>query len=223
MILRRALCCVLAGLLVAAPAQAVENAAYGEAFVGAFTEACVPQRLSYPGTRAHAESLGWTNAEPDAHPELAAMMSTMNAALAEAEDMEATFDYRIYARPVAEAPHYLIVSRTSFEMEPLSEGAEPDIWTYIGCYLYNFDATGPIDPAPMTAFTGKPIAREVDQEGLVSYLWGPPCPLPRTGDSYLTYVADDSPHKATTGFSGLMIKFETSEPDEGEAVPETYC
>jgi hypothetical protein len=103
------------------------------------------------------------------------------------------------------------------------EDPAPDILAYNGCYLYNFDAAAPIDPAPVLALTGKPIAREINENGLVSYLFGPPCPMPRTGDTYLTFVADDSPHKAQTAFSGLMIKFDTSVPDPGEVVPETYC
>ena len=208
--------------LAAAPAIAAESADYGQAFVDAFAEACVPERLSYPGTRANAEKLGWMAAERSAHPELAAMMKVMDAGALEAEaEMQGTFAYQIYAKTVAEVPHYLIVSRSTFIVGEPDDPLNP--WVRIGCYLYNFDASAPIDPAPVSAFTGNPIAREVDQEGIVSYLWGPPCPMPRTGDTYMTFVADDSPHKSQTGFSGLMMKFETSEPDEGEEVPETYC
>lgn len=215
--------CLAALALSVAPVSA-QDAAYGEAFVDAFAAACVPERLSYAGTRATAESLGWTTAERSAHPELETMMAAMDAGAAEAaEDMEATFEYGLYAKPVTDLPHYLIVTRASFIMEGFGENDEPDTWVYIGCYLYNFDATAPIDPAPMTALTGNEIAGEVNEDGLVSYLWGPPCPMPRTGDSYLTFIADDSPHAAQTGFSGLMIKFETSEPGEGDVVPESYC
>jgi hypothetical protein len=220
----RAAALAVSAVVAAFPAPAQDSTEYGQAFVDTFAAACVPERLSYPGTRANAEKLGWTAAERDAHPELAAMMAKMDeGALEAAEEMQGTFDYRIYAKPVADVPHYLIVSRATFLMEGFGENEEPDEWVYIGCYLYNFEATAPIDPAPMSALTGQPIAREVDQDGLVSYLWGPPCPMPRTGDSYLTFVSDESPHAAQTGFSGLMVKFETSEPDEGEVVPETYC
>lgn len=210
-------------LLTAAPGAAFANG-YAQTFVDTFTEACVPHRLSYEGTLAHARSLGWTAAQRTDHAELDAMMTIMEAGAAEAADeMQGTFAYDFYTRPVDGTPHYLFVSRVTFVVEEPEPGEEPDPWVYIGCYLYNFDATAPIDPEPMTTFTGKPIARHVDQDGLVSYLWGPPCPLPRTGDSYLTFVAEDSPHVAETGFSGLMVKFETSEPDPGEDVPDTYC
>lgn len=209
-------------LLLGAGALAEDAPAdYGHAFVDAFAEACVPERLSFPGTKALAETLGWTPAERVAHPELAAMMAIMDAGADEAaRDMQGTFDYQLYVKPVAEVDHYLVVSRASFVVD---FGDEPDVWTYIGCYLYNFDASAPIDPAPVTALIGNPISRSVDQDGLVSHLWGPPCPMPRTGDSYLTFVAEGSPYAAQTGFSGLMMKFETSEPDPDEVVPETYC
>lgn len=208
---------------VAAPsAMATESADYGAAFVDAFATACVPERLSYAGTRANAEALGWITAERDAHPELMAMMSVMDSAAASAaEEMEGAFEHGLYTKPVADLPHYLVVSRASFNIGEPDDPLNP--WVYVGCYLYNFDATAPIDPAPVSALTGNAVAQQVDNEGLVSYVWGPPCPMPRTGDSYLTFIADNSPHAAQTGFSGLMLKFETSELDPGAAIPEPYC
>lgn len=212
-------------VLAAAPAGATESGDYGRAFVAAFAEACVPERLSYAGTKANAERLGWRVAQRDAHPELAAMMAKTDEGLAEAADMQPSFDYALYAKPIAETEHFLVVSRSSFVMDFSSgeEGEEPEVWAYIGCYLYNFDAIEPIDPAPMTALIEKPISHSLDQDGLVAHVWGPPCPMPRTGDSYLTFIAENSAGSMQTGFSGLMVKFETSEPDPGEVVPATYC
>lgn len=223
----RALCGLALSALPALPAAAATPAApaaYGEAFVAAFAEACVPQRLSYPGTKANAESLGWTLAQRQDHSELETMMARMDAGVAEAaKDFNATTDLEIYRKPVAGIDHYLVVARSSFVMEGFGENEAPDTWVYIGCYLYNFDATAPIDPSPVTALIGKPISHTVDEQGLVGHVWGPPCPMPRTGDTYMSYIADSSPVVAETGFSGLAIKFETSEPDPGEVVPETYC
>jgi hypothetical protein len=220
---RRAAIAALA--LAASPALAEVPADYGQTFVDTFAAACVPERLSYPGTKANAEKLGWTVTERSAHPELSAMMAKMDEGAAEAAaDMQGTFEFELYSKSVVDLPHYLVVARSSFIVDGLGkEGEEPDPWVYIGCYLYNFDATAPIDPAPVTALTGKPIASTVEDNGLVGYVWGPPCPMPRTGDTYMSFFADGSPHTASTGFSGLTIKFETSEPDPGEVVPETYC
>lgn len=207
-------------LVAVSPAGAVESEDYGRAFVDAFAEACVPQRLSYPGTQAQAVSAGWSPAERTADPELDAMMAVAEAA-ADDPELPTEFDYHIYTRPIAAQTHYLVVSRASFTIGEADDPLNP--WVYIGCYLYNLDATAPIDPAPVSALTGNPIANEVDQEGLVSYVWGPPCPMPRTGDTYLSFIADDSPHVSQTGFSGLMMKFDTSEPDPGAEPPEPYC
>ncbi len=215
----------IALLALAATPSAAQDSGYEQAFVDAFGEACVPERLSYEGTKANAEGLGWVAAARGDHPELATMMAKMDAGLAEAADMQPTIAYQLYTKPVADVPHYLVVTRSSFVMDGSlgEQDEEPEVWTYIGCYLYNFDAAGPIDPAPMTALVEKPISRSIDQDGLVGHVWGPPCPMPRTGDSYLSFIADNSPAAAQTGFSGLMVKFETSEPDPGEEVPETYC
>lgn len=210
------------GQLAPLPAAAAD---YGQAFVDAFAAACVPERLSYAGTRSTAVKLGWMPADRSAHPELASMMAKMDEAAAEAAaEMQGTFEHQVYARPIAGEPHYLIVSRSSFVVDfGGAQAGAADRWTYVGCYLYNFDAAAPIDPAPLSALTGQPIAHALDEDGVVSYVWGPPCPMPRTGDSYLTFIAEDSPQVTRTGFSGLMVKFETSEPDPGEVVPETYC
>ena len=222
----RAIVAALTALVLAGAALAEDTPPeYGQAFVDAFAGACVPERLSYPGTKANAEALGWAPAEREAHPELAAMMAIMDEGAAEAaEEMDATFEHQLYVKPVAETDHFLVVSRSTFIIEGFGDpDEEPDPWVRIGCYLYNFDATAPIDPAPVTALIENPISQSVEQDGIVSYVWGPPCPMPRTGDTYMTFLADGSPLVAQTGFSGLMMKFETSEPDEGEKVPETYC
>ncbi len=216
--MQRAAVLSLAGMALAAMPAHAGSAAYGEAFVGAFAQACVPARLSYPGTRANAETLGWATVERSAHPELDAMMAVAEAELESDPEMQPTFEYQAYSKPVEGQAHYLVVARSSFVV---SDPADP--WVFIGCYLYNFDAAEPIDPAPVTALIGNPIAQQVDQDGLRSWSWGPPCPMPRTGDTYLSHVSEGSPHVSTTGFSGLMLKFQTSEPDPGEAVPETYC
>ena len=61
----------LSGSAVPAHAGAPE----GPAFVAAFAEACVPQRLSYPGTLDHAKSAGWSEVAENAHPELDAVLA----------------------------------------------------------------------------------------------------------------------------------------------------
>ena len=207
----------LVAALGAAPAHAAPSA-YDLAYVDAFAEACVPQRLSYPGTQQTALAAGWTEVERTAHPELDAMMAISEAAAADPELFDASFEYRIFAKPIEGVTHYLLVSRASAAIE---EGGNP--WINIGCYLYNFEAVEPIDPEPVTALIGKPIANAQADMHINGWIWGPPCPMPRTGDTYLTFIPEVSQYKDQTGFTGLVLKFDTSEPKPDEVVPDSYC
>ena len=81
----------LVAALGAAPALAAPTA-YDLAFVSEFAEACVPQRLSYPGTQDNALAKGWTTVERSAHPELDAMMAISEAAAADPELIDATYE-----------------------------------------------------------------------------------------------------------------------------------
>jgi hypothetical protein len=207
----------LVAALGAAPALAAPSA-YDLAFVDAFAEACVPQRLSYPGTQQTALAAGWTAVERTAHPELDAMMAISEAAAQDPELFDVSYEYRIFSKPIEGTPHYLLVSRSSAAIEA---GGDP--WINIGCYLYNFEALEPIDPEPVSALTGQPIANSQIDMHLAGWIWGPPCPMPRTGDTYLTFIPEVSQYKDKTGFSGLVLKFDTSEPKPDEVVPDSYC
>lgn len=207
----------LVAALGAAPALAAPTA-YDLAFVSEFAEACVPQRLSYPGTQDNALAKGWTAVERSAHPELDAMMAISEAAAADPELIDATYQYRIFSKPIEGQPHYLLVSRAGAAIE---EGGDP--WITIGCYLYNFEALAPIDPEPVSALTGQPIANSQINMHINGWIWGPPCPMPRTLDTYLTFIPEVSQYKDQTGFTGLVLKFSTSEPKPGEVVPDSYC
>ena len=212
----------LAGLMVACAAMpaAAAPSQYDLDFVSAFADACVPQRMSYDGTRETALAEGWARVERSAHPELDAMMAKSEAAAVDPE-LQMTFDYVLFSKAIQGQAHYLVVSRSSAIIGEPDDPLNP--WVYIGCYLYNLDATGPIDPEPVTALIGNPIANSINEDDIVGYLWGPPCPMPRTGDTYLTFVGAGSSQVDVGGFTGLVLKFDTSEPAEGEVVPSTYC
>lgn len=77
----------------------------------------------------------------------------------------------------------------------------------------------------MTRLLGRPIAYTtdggdpfyaVDPTELVSTVWGPPPGLPRTLDTYLTFIPKSSPHAAQVGFTGIVLKFSTLLPDRSE-------
>lgn len=198
------------------PALAAPSA-YDVAFVAAFEEACVPGRLGYQSTRDTAEAAGWQQVAPHAHPELAALLAVSEEA-AQDPELPATYEMAAYGREVGGLPHFLVVSRTG---AVISEGRPPLM--QVGCYLYNLDATAPVDPEPVTSLIGQPIARSDEADGALSHVWGPGCTMPRTFDTYLGFVAEGSAMAARVPFTGVALNFTTSEPEPGEEVPETYC
>jgi len=187
------------------------------AFVKAFEEACVPGRLGYQSTRDAAESAGWRPVERDVHPELSALLAASDEA-ARDPDLESTYEMAVYGRDIGGQPHYLVVSRTS---AVITEGEAP--FVQIGCYLYNLDATTPVSPEPVSALIGNPISRTDEANGAIAHVWGPGCTMPRTFDTYLSFVAEGSELAASVPFTGVALNFTTSEPAPDEVVPTTYC
>lgn len=190
----------------------------GEAFVAAFGEVCIPERLSYKGTLALAEDLGWepvaTGENADYDLFIAHAEALLAEEIAEVPDFSQGSDGAWFTREIGGRSHLLAVSYL------LTEYLDA-----LGCYLYDFAATAPIDPEPVTRLLGQPIAHTtdggdpfyaVDPELLVTTVWGPPPRLPRTLDTYLTFIPQGSEVAAQTGFTGLMLKFSTSLPDREE-------
>lgn len=194
------------------PAHA--DAVDAEAFVAAFGEVCIPERLSYEGTVALAGQSGWTLVMPGANEPFDRFIEHAETLLQEEIADEPDFyhgsDGAWFTREIGGRPHLLAVSLLLTEFMDTA-----------GCYLYDFAATEPIDPEPLTRLLGRPMGYTtdggdpdyaVDPAELVSMVWGPPPALPRTGDTYLTFIPEGSPHAARIGFTGLMLKFSTSLP-----------
>lgn len=197
----------LAALLLATPALAAPGP-YDVAFVEAFMAACAPERQSYEGTQQAALAAGWARTEVTANPELEQMMQ-VSLAGAEAAGFEISYQFEIFAREIEGTAHYLVVSRTSASTE--NSGAPTVL---IGCYLYNFDAAAPVDPDAVTAAIDSPIINQQIDMHVGAWLWGAPPSLPGTGDVYMTFLPETSHYREETGFTGLVLKFSTSEPDE---------
>jgi hypothetical protein len=197
---------LVAGLIAlgATPTLAAP-ASYDVAFVSEFADACVPGRLGYQSTQDAAAAAGWSKVETSSHPMLSSLMDA-SAEAAKDPELKSTFEYTAFSKAIEGKPHFLVVSLTSALI-----GDDTKPWVLVGCYLYNFDATA------------QPIANSRAEGGAVSYLWGPPCPMPRTGDTYLTFVAAGGEVAAQVPFTGVALNFSTSVPDPGEVVPATYC
>jgi len=179
---------------------------FSAAFVETFREACVPERLSYEGTVGHARALGWATVEPSSHPEFAKVMEHSAKGLeeAKADGLELSFRQVSLVRTVESRDLHLIVSFTGSEY-----------LDQIGCYLYDFAATEPVDAAAVGRMLGIAApAQSMETAEITSHVWGPPPSMPRTLDTYLTYIPAGSPHVEQTGFDGVVLKFSTSAPEE---------
>ncbi len=198
----------LLGLVLLASVNVCEAAAnpFSAAFVETFREACVPERLSYEGTVGHAKALGWVAVEPSSYPEFAKVMEHSAKGLeeAKADGLELSFQHVALARKVESRDLHLIVSFTGSEF-----------LDQISCYLYDFAATAPVDAAAVGQMLGIAApAQSMETAEITSHVWGPPPSMPRTLDTYLTYIPAGSPHVEQTGFDGVVLKFSTSAPDE---------
>lgn len=208
----------IAALMLLALTPAHATAPDGEAFVAAFGEVCIPQRLSYKGTLALAAKLGWQPVRTGENPDYDRFISFAEALL----EKEIAEDPKLYdeskgawfTRDIDGRPHLLAVNYLLTK-----------VLDTLGCHLYDFAATTPIDPQPVTRLLDHPVAYTthggdpqyaVDPAILVVTVWGPPPRLPRTGDTHLTFVPEGSSVAARTGFTGVTLKFSTSLPDRAE-------
>jgi hypothetical protein len=194
-------------LLLASTTVPVAASDWPARFVETFNSACVPQRLSYEGTVAQAKAEGWAEFQPADHSEFGAVMAKSDAAAKEeAEELEMSFRSSTFARDVDERPLHLVVS--FMESEYLDA---------VGCYLYDFEATEPVPASAVSNILGIKPAQSHRDDTMTSYVWGPPPSMPRTLDTYMTFLPKGSPFAEFAGFDGVVLKFTTSAPDgEGE-------
>lgn len=199
-------------LITAAPGHS--QAPDGQALATTFGEVCIPERFSHDGTVALAHELGWQAVVAGENAEYDRFIAHAEARLAEevAEDPDLIqgSESAWLTRDIGGRPHLLAVSLLL-----------TSVMDTLGCYIYDFAANAPIDPEPVTNLLGQEVAYTtdgddpffaVDPQLLVTTVWGPPPGLPRTGDTYLTFIPESSAVAGETGFAGLMLKFSTSLP-----------
>ena len=191
----------LGAAAVSLPAAA--NASYEAAFLDAFRNACMPERRSYRRTLANVRALGWHPAAKSENDELRAVVELANKAMAEDAGPDWLLEMSAYEQVVAGRLNYLVVSRI----------VAPRIVRLVSCGLYDFEATDAIDPQPVSDFLGIPIERTRRDKGFTAHFWGAPPSLPGTQGASLVFQTDESKHVSLTGFSGLVLKIDTSEPD----------
>ena len=188
--------------IVAASAAAQAHEPDSEKFVTAFRQACVPERLSYSGTREHLASIGWKEVEQGVDENLSKLLQKADKAVLEESEKDWTYERTAFGGFIDGNPHFVVVTRVH----------APGIITLIGCYLYDFGATAPVDPGHVSDFLGIPPAETIEEKGMTGYTWGPSPKLPRTLDTNLFFITKGSPMRDASGFAGVLLKFETSEP-----------
>ncbi|MFZ2103674.1 MAG: hypothetical protein WAU86_24245, partial [Oricola sp.] len=200
----------LAALLLPAPlAPASAHTPDGVGFVTAFRDVCLPERLSYEGMVALAGSLGWQPVVPGSNDELQAVFELADDAIAREEGSDLKMARTALERIVGGKLHHLLLSRIS----------APEITPVMSCSLYDLGATEQIDPQLVADLVGAPEIRHFVNNGLDAHSWGDTPAMPGTFQTVLTFVAEDSPHTKLTGFSGLVLKIDSSEPDAAAAGP----
>jgi hypothetical protein len=178
----------------------------GPKFVAAFRQACVPGRLSYSSAREHLASIGWKEVEQDVDQDLSKLLQKADKAVLEEAGKDWSYRRTAFGGFIDGKPHFVVVTRVH----------APEIITLIGCNLYDFGATSPIDPQPVSDFLGAPPAETIDEKGMTGFTWGPSPKLPGTLDTNLFFITKGSPMRDASGFAGVLLKFETSEPDGAE-------
>ncbi len=179
--------------------------------VDAFGKACLPERLSFEKSKAHAETIGWKQVLDSDDPELKNVMAKSVAAANDPENPDWKMAYNLYSKQANDKRLYLVMTRFF----------APDVITLIGCYIYDFDASKPVEPEQVSALLDHKIAYSslnksgdafADPAKIISYVWGPPPSLPRQFDTYLSYIPENSPLVEKTGFSGIVLKSSASQP-----------
>ena len=217
------------GLWAAAIVQsaAMTPATTGDAALDAFRAACTPHRQNHLAINAALPGLGWSRVEETDHPELAATQARARAEMA-ADDMpEMTMDQTIWGRTVEGRRFYVVVSRMDAligETRDRDDNGVIEDWEkatefdQIGCGLWDFDATEPVAPGAMTAWTAGLPVQSFDLPGqLIGGTWNVHAMMPGTGEVHVGFIPEGSPFVERLGFAGLSITMSSATEDDERA------
>ena len=169
-------------------------------FVATFAQACVPKRLSHAATNAHVIATGWAEVSVGQYPKLKAVLAAADAELATSKEPGWVLRRKAFRKVIDGRAHFLVTTYVH----------APEVITLAGCYLYDFNATTAIQPMAVSELLGRARARTTPFEGALVHIWGPSPKFQRTLDTYLYHVPAGSALAKRAGFTGVMLKFETS-------------
>lgn len=220
-------------LAAAVLAQATGGGLRPDVRLEAFKTVCAtPDRRDYDRAVAAVDAAGWTRVADDDHPKLAASLAR---ARAEADDPELpmTFDYVAWTREIEGRRLHVLVNRTSAVLRAedrdddgdgiIQSWERRDVLTFLGCGVWDFDATEPVHPGLMTAWVGAVAVQTVDEPGMVQGgTWNVHHMMPGTGEVKLGFVPESGPVHAMTGVSGVAITMTTApDPSQRKESPDS--
>ena len=194
----RALAATVVAMLAAAPALAAGS---GDARLDAFDAACLDGHRDPEARVAAIARAGWAAAADDAHPELAALMALTRRAMDGAREEGFGTALAVYGSRVGGLDLFLVTD----EMDQPADNVDFRI-DLMGCYLFDFEATAPVDPVLVAARFDERPAQTVDEPGeIVAQTWNVEA-IEGVWDVQATFIPEGSPNVARTGFSGASLK-----------------
>lgn len=194
-----------ATVLAALPCGVASAAVPPATFLDAFVAACLDGYRDPEARGAAIAAAGWRPVADDADLMLAAVMEASRGALADAQAEEtASGAVSAFGMALDGADAYLVATELD-----MTTGSEWDI-DLLGCYLYDFAASEPLDPNRITARFDEPPAETEGQAGvIVAHVWNIE-KLDGVWDLRSTFIPEDSPARNLTGFSGRVLSVTTT-------------
>ena len=189
----------------------------------AFKAACVPHRQDMPKAAEALAADGWERVADDDHPRLAAAMVVARANGSDPE-LQMTTDYSVWGRTRDGLRLHVVLSRVDAvigETEDshgdgvIQEWERANPWIQVGCGLWDFEATGPVDHAAMNAWVGAEPVQVIDAPGQIAGgTWNVHHMMPGTGEVHMGYIPEGGGMQIAPGFAGLSITMSSALPDE---------
>lgn len=184
--------------------------------IEAFRTACLPHNRDNERAAAALAANGWAEAPEDDHPELAASVAMVREDAADPEyPMELT--YSIWRREIEGRRLYIVLNRVHSVMGKTEDSDGDGViqsWetasdlTLLGCGVWDFDESSPIDPARVTAWLEREPVQIIDQPGVISGgTWNVFGLIAGTGEIHVGHL----PEGTSWPFTGVSITM-TSAP-----------
>lgn len=101
------------------------------------------------------------------------------------------------------------------------QSEKADDLVFLGCGLWDFEATEGVHPGLMSAWTTQTAAETIDLPGqMTGGTWNVYHFMPGTADVKIGFIPDGSPWIERIGFSGAMITMTSAPEDEEEEAGE---